>query len=104
MIAQVNPRIFREYDVRGVVGEDLNDAAVEELGKGFGTYVASLGHRAIALGYDMRLSSEPFAAAISRGVLSTGVDVVNIGQSPTPLLYFALFRLDVAGDHDYWKP
>ena len=97
MTAQVNPRIFREYDVRGLVGEDLTEAAVEELGKGFGTYVASLGHKRIALGYDMRLSSESFAEVISRGVLSTGIDVINIGQVPTPLLYFALFRLEVAG-------
>lgn len=97
MTAQVNPRIFREYDVRGLVGEDLTETVVEELGRGFGTYLASLGCRAIALGHDMRLSSEPFAEAMSRGLLSTGMNVIHIGQVPTPLLYFGLFRLDVDG-------
>jgi phosphomannomutase/phosphoglucomutase len=97
MSVAVSPRIFREYDVRGVVGEDLTEVVVEELGKSFGTYAASLGHQRISLGYDMRLSSVPFAEAISRGVLSTGIDVVEIGEVPTPLLYYSLFNLDVDG-------
>lgn len=97
MEAIVNPRIFREYDIRGLVGEDLTDAVVEQLGQGFGSYVASMGINKIVLGYDMRPSSAPFSEAISRGVLSTGVDVITIGCVPTPLVYFALFNLDVGG-------
>ena len=97
MAVTVNPQIFREYDVRGLVGQDLTDAAVEELGKGYGTYMRSLGHRRAALGYDMRPSSEPFAQAIGRGMLSTGLDVVKVGCVPTPLLYYSLFHLNVNG-------
>ena len=97
MAVVVNPRIFREYDVRGVVGEDLTEVVVEELGKGFGTYVASLGYERVSLGYDMRISSVPFSEAISRGVLSTGIDVIDIGEVPTPLVYYSLFNLNVDG-------
>ncbi len=97
MSAAVNPDIFREYDIRGLVDKDLTPAVVEELGKGYGTYVASLGHSRVALGYDMRPSSKPFAEAISQGILSTGLDVIDIGEVPTPMLYWALFHLDVQG-------
>ena len=97
MAIAVNPQIFREYDVRGLVGQDLTDAAVEELGKGYGTYMLSLGRKRAALGYDMRPSSEPFSQAISRGMLSTGLDVVDVGCVPTPLLYYSLFHLEVDG-------
>ena len=97
MTVTVNPQIFREYDIRGLVGTDLSEAVVEELGRGYGTYMAGLGYRRVALGYDMRPSSESFAEAIARGVNSTGLDVIDIGEVPTPLLYFALFHLDVGG-------
>lgn len=97
MTVTVNPQIFREYDIRGLVGTDLSEAVVEELGRGYGTYMTAFGYKRVALGYDMRPSSEPFAEAIARGVNSTGLDVIDIGKVPTPLLYFALFHLDVDG-------
>jgi phosphomannomutase/phosphoglucomutase len=95
----VNPQIFREYDIRGVVGEDLTEPVVEELGKAYGTMLADRvqGPGKVSVGYDVRPSSEGLAAALTRGILSTGVDVVNIGLVPTPVLYFSLFHLDVAG-------
>jgi phosphomannomutase/phosphoglucomutase len=94
---EVNPRIFRQYDVRGVVDEDLTDAVVEKLGKGYGARMVNLGHTKVSVGYDARTSSPRFRDSLIRGILSTGLDVVDIGMVPTPTLYFSLFHLDVQG-------
>jgi len=93
----VNPYIFREYDIRGVVGEDLTEEVVEELGRGFGSYLRGKGGMRASLGGDVRLSTPKFREAISRGMLSSGVDVVDIGIVPTPVQYFSLYHLDVDG-------
>jgi phosphomannomutase/phosphoglucomutase len=97
MTGHVNPRIFRQYDVRGIVDEDLTDEVVEMLGQGYGAYMVNLGNRKVSVGYDARVSSPRFRDALVEGILSTGVDVVDIGMVPTPTLYFSLFRLDVQG-------
>jgi phosphomannomutase/phosphoglucomutase len=89
--------IFREYDIRGVVGRDLTSETVELIGKGFGTYVRRGGAKAIALGGDVRHSTEGFRRLITSGVTSTGVDVVDVGVVPTPVLYFSEFELPVDG-------
>ncbi|MFH1502428.1 MAG: phosphomannomutase/phosphoglucomutase [Candidatus Eisenbacteria bacterium] len=89
--------IFREYDVRGVVGTELTEETVLLLGRGFGTYVRRAGGRAIALGGDVRHSTEGFRRAITEGVTSTGVDVVDLGVVPTPVLYFSEYELPVDG-------
>jgi phosphomannomutase/phosphoglucomutase len=105
-MAQINPLIFREYDVRGLVGRDLHRDAVVLLGKGYGTYAAERGVRTAALGRDVRLSSPEFRDAFVEGLLSTGVSVIDVGVCPTPLLYFAIhhFRADggvmVTGSHN----
>ncbi len=96
-IASLNPLIFREYDVRGLVGKDLDPGAVETLGKGFGTYAAGRGVRTVALGRDVRLSSPSFRDAMVAGLLSTGLEVVDVGICPTPLLYFAIHHLRTDG-------
>ena len=93
----VNPRIFREYDVRGIVGRDLTDEVVEVLGKGYGTYMARRGVGRVSVGHDARLSSPAFCQALTKGILSTGVDVVQIGMVPTPALYFSFFHLELDG-------
>ncbi len=93
----VNPDIFREYDIRGVVGRDLTPEVVELLGKGYGTYTKGKDVRKVSVGYDARLSSPAFAEALTRGIVSTGVDVVQIGMVATPTLYFSLYHLDVGG-------
>lgn len=97
MTDRVNPRIFRQYDVRGLVGEDLTQDVAEELGKGYGAYVSGLGKKRVSVGYDARPSSPPFRDALIKGILSTGVDVVDLGMVPTPTFYFSLFHLDVEG-------
>ena len=93
----VNPQIFRQYDVRGIVDRDLTPDVVEVLGRGYGTYVAAKDVRKVSVGYDARLSSPAFCEALTQGIISTGVDVVQIGLVPTPTLYFSLFHLDVGG-------
>jgi phosphomannomutase / phosphoglucomutase len=93
----MNPQIFREYDIRGVVGSDFDAADVERIGLAFGTYVRQQGGKRLAVGRDHRLSSESFAAALTAGLRATGCDIVDIGLVPTPLLYFSLFHLNTDG-------
>ncbi|MGQ0793750.1 MAG: phosphomannomutase/phosphoglucomutase [Deltaproteobacteria bacterium] len=97
MAQKINSRIFREYDIRGVVDQDLDSDVIETIGRAFGTYLQRRGRRKVSLGRDCRLSSPQFAEAMSRGIRSTGVDVVDIGMVSTPMLYFSLFNLDVEG-------
>jgi phosphomannomutase/phosphoglucomutase len=93
----INPLIFREYDVRGLVGKDLHQAAVVLLGKAYGTYAAGNGVRTVALGRDCRLSSPAFRDAFAEGLLSTGLPVIDVGVCPTPLLYFAIHHFGTDG-------
>ena len=87
----INPKIFREYDIRGIVGQDLDEAIVETLGRAMGTFFLGRGQKDVAVGQDCRLSSPGFGRALIRGLLSTGCDVADIGVVPTPLLYFSVF-------------
>ncbi len=95
---QVNPLMFREYDIRGKVDEDLTVEVSEAIGKAYGTMVKRTGGRRVVCGRDGRLSGPKLQEALIRGILSTGVDIVNIGVTPTPIMYFSLFHLqDVHG-------
>ncbi|MGH7273901.1 MAG: phosphomannomutase/phosphoglucomutase, partial [Nitrospiria bacterium] len=89
--------IFREYDIRGIVGQDLTLDLTEEIGRAFGSYLVQQGCSHISLGRDVRLSSPPLRERLAWGLLSTGVNITDIGICPTPLLYFSLFRLPVQG-------
>jgi len=93
----LNPHIFREYDIRGMVDRDLTPGTVELIGKGFGTYASRHGARTLSVGRDCRLSSPSFRDALLRGLLSAGIDVVDIGICPTPLLYFSIHRFPADG-------
>jgi phosphomannomutase/phosphoglucomutase len=103
---KINPQIYREYDIRGVVDQDLTPEIVHRLGKGFGTHMVRLGKKSLVVGRDGRLSSNAFSEALIEGLLSTGCDVVNIGVCPTPVYYFSVFHLDrdggvmVTGSHN----
>jgi len=88
----INPKIFREYDIRGIAGQDLDDGAVEILGRAMGTFFLGRGQRDVAVGRDCRLSSPAYGDALIRGLLSTGCDVADLGVVPTPLLYFSVFH------------
>jgi phosphomannomutase/phosphoglucomutase len=94
---QINPQIFREYDIRGVVHHDLTPDIVRTLGQGFGTHMAHLGHRELVVGRDGRLSSKTFEEALIEGLISTGCHVIDIGLCPTPVYYFSVFHFDKDG-------
>jgi len=93
----VPQHIFREYDIRGVVDKDLTEEGVEQIGRAFGTMVKERGGQVVASGRDGRLHSKRLQDALIRGLASTGLTVVNIGECPTPVLYFSIFHLDTHG-------
>ncbi|MBI3029307.1 MAG: phosphomannomutase/phosphoglucomutase [Candidatus Rokubacteria bacterium] len=102
----LNPHIFRAYDVRGKVGSDITPEVFRQVGGAYGTLIRRKGGRTIALGRDNRLSSAGLSAAFAEGVLAAGISIVDIGLSPTPILYFATahWKLDgganVTGSHN----
>ncbi|HKX43088.1 MAG TPA: phosphomannomutase/phosphoglucomutase [Burkholderiaceae bacterium] len=85
---QVSASSFKAYDIRGIVGRDITETFAEHLGRAFGTEARKLGERAVAVGRDGRLSGPKLAAALIRGLASTGLDVVDIGAVTTPMLYY----------------
>jgi phosphomannomutase/phosphoglucomutase len=93
----MNPQIFREYDIRGLVDKDLTAEVVEKLGKGLGTLVRRQGGRTVVVGRDCRESSTRFRDALCKGLTSTGVGALDVGVVPTPLTYFAANTLPVDG-------
>ena len=93
----MNPVIFREYDIRGIAEKDFNVDFVVTLGQAYGTYARAHGKKRIAVGRDCRLTSDSYAAALRQGLRSTGVDIVDIGTCPTPLMYFSLHHFDLDG-------
>jgi phosphomannomutase/phosphoglucomutase len=93
----MNPAIFREYDIRGVAGRDFDAAFARTLGRAFGTMAHAAGKRVVSVGRDCRLTSEEYATALVEGLVSTGLEVLEIGVCPTPLMYFSLFHFNLDG-------
>jgi len=91
----MNPHIFREYDIRGIVGTDLTDETVLELARAFGTYYRNHGAARVSLGRDARDSSPRFRDLMVQGLNETGCSVLDVGMIPTPVLYFTLFTQGV---------
>lgn len=89
--------IFREYDIRGVFPGELNQQTVHLLGLALGTYYQENRAGRISLGHDCRLSSPDISRWLVQGLLESGMDVVDIGMVPSPILYFSLHNLDVDG-------
>ena len=88
--------IFRQYDIRGVVGGDLTVDAAHVIGRAFAAFLAHHGmERPVAVGRDNRPSGQGLRDALVAGLTSSGVDVVDVGVVPTPLLYWSLSHLDV---------
>ncbi|MCB9967831.1 MAG: phosphomannomutase/phosphoglucomutase [Geminicoccaceae bacterium] len=92
-----DPTVLREYDIRGIVGDTLHAADARAIGRSFGSMVRRGGGRRVAVGRDGRLSSPELAAALVEGLAAAGVDVVDIGMGPTPMLYFAVHHLGTDG-------
>jgi phosphomannomutase/phosphoglucomutase len=93
----VNKYIFREYDIRGKVVDDFPSHVVTLLGQAFGTFVKRNAFREIALSGDIRLTTPDLMVQFKEGVLSTGIDVINLGLLPTPTNYYSMFKLGVGG-------
>lgn len=89
--------LFREYDLRGIVGTELTENLAERLGRAYSTYVSTRGVSTISVGRDGRLSSPALHKALLKGLLAGGLDVIDIGICPSPLVYFSLFTLPVGG-------
>ncbi|ROZ64577.1 phosphomannomutase/phosphoglucomutase [Ramlibacter sp. WS9] len=94
---QLSPSIFKAYDIRGVVPSTLTEEVAHALGMAFGTIARSEGEKAVAVGRDGRLSGPSLSAALVRGLLAAGVDVIDIGMVTTPMLYFAANTLCASG-------
>mgnify|MGYP001284262059 FL=1 len=97
MASSINPQIFREYDIRGIVGKDLTPESVTNIGKAIGTYIRRGDGKTIILGRDVRSSSIEFRDILSNALNSTGCDVIDIGMVPTPVTYFALHHFNADG-------
>jgi len=93
----MNPDIFREYDIRGVAGRDLTVRVAELIGKAYGTLAGEKGVERVAIGRDGRLSGPRLVKGLVKGIRSTGMDVIELGVTPTPVLYYSLFNLPVGG-------
>jgi len=93
----INKYIFREYDIRGKVVDDFPPHVVILLGQAFGTFVKRNGFSEIALSGDIRLTTPDLMVQFKEGVLSTGIDVINLGLLPTPTNYYSMFKLGVGG-------
>ncbi len=92
-MAKISPTLFREYDIRGLVDQDLTEEAVSLIGKALGTKVRAAGGKSVVVGRDCRESGERFNRQLVAALLSTGCDVIDVGVVPTPLVYFAAYTL-----------
>jgi phosphomannomutase len=102
---QVTASIFKAYDIRGVVPSTIDEPVAEALGLAFGTEARRLGEQTVAVGRDGRLSGPALSAALIRGLVAAGVEVIDIGLATTPMLYFAAATLcrsgiQVTGSHN----
>lgn len=93
----MNPEIFREYDIRGKFPEDLNSETAYELGRALGSYYSKNDVKNISTGHDCRKSYPVLKEALIKGLTESGINVVDVGMVPTPLLYFSIVELKLDG-------
>ena len=96
-MTKLNESIFREYDIRGIVETDLTDDAVEKIASSFAAVYVREGKKKISLGMDGRPSSANIKDIFIRTICSYGIDVIDIGLVPTPVLYYSVFKLGLGG-------
>ena len=105
-MSAISPEIFKAYDIRGIVGKTLTPAAAELIGRAIGSQARAVAQTQVVIGRDGRLSGPDLSQALSRGLQSSGVDVIDIGRVATPMLYFATHELNtgsgvmVTGSHN----
>lgn len=93
----MNPSIFREYDIRGVADKDFDQEFAYNLGRAFARLIVDKGGKKVSTGRDCRLSSPSLSKALVKGMIESGLEVVDIGVVTTPMVYFSLFHLGVDG-------
>jgi len=91
---RIDQTIFRAYDIRGIYEEQITDETAYILGKSFGSYVSLRGKKEVMVGYDNRFSSPNLAKNLIKGLLETGIDVINLGLVTTPMYYYARVKLN----------
>jgi phosphomannomutase len=96
---QVDASVFKAYDIRGIVGKTVDERFAEHLGRAFGSAALAAGERCVAVGRDGRLSGPALAQALTRGLLSTGIDVLELGAVTTPMAYYAAATREDIGCH-----
>ena len=96
MNAPLPAEIFKAYDIRGIVGKTLTADIVRRIGHGLGSLASERGQRAIAVGRDGRLSGPELATALMEGIRMAGIDTIDVGCVPTPVVYFAAHELGCA--------
>jgi phosphomannomutase/phosphoglucomutase len=97
-MTSIAKEIFRQYDIRGIVGKDLDSETAHAIGRAYAAYMTDHGVRgSVAVGRDNRPSGKALRDALVRGLTESGVDVVDVGVVPTPVLYWSLHNLDVVG-------
>ncbi|MGM0598328.1 MAG: phosphomannomutase/phosphoglucomutase [Candidatus Rifleibacteriota bacterium] len=96
-----NKSVFKQYDIRGIVEKDFSEEFIYKLARSFAAYVANEkgkpGELRMAIGRDARLSGPQLQDWFTRGLLDSGVDVIDLGMCPTPLVYYSMFKLDIDG-------
>jgi phosphomannomutase / phosphoglucomutase len=88
---------FREYDVRGIAGDDITAELAHSLGMAYATMLPEANGQPVVVGRDVRLTGPELQHALINGLNAAGIDVIDIGMVPTPLCYFGVFHLDAAG-------
>src|SRR3989338_2117776 len=94
---KINPFIFRSYDIRGIVDQDLDVEKIEAIGKAYGTFLNRRKIRQAVVGRDCRLSGEEFKPAFINGLISAGVDVIDLGIIMTQMMYYSQYRFQANG-------
>jgi len=105
-MATVPPEIFKAYDIRGIVGTSLTPAIVEAIGRAIGSEARARSQPRVVIGRDGRLSGPELSQALAKGLNSAGVDVIDVGQAATPMVYFAAYHFEtyscvaITGSHN----
>jgi phosphomannomutase/phosphoglucomutase len=94
---EINPYIFRGYDIRGIAGKDLTFETMEGIGKAYGTWLKRNGIESAVVGYDCRLSGQELKTALIQGITSTGTDVIDIGMVLVMMVYFGQYHFKTKG-------
>ena len=106
---KINPFIFRNYDIRGKAGEDLDEKKVEALGKAFGTFLNKRKIYEIVVGRDSRLTGKAYKKVFIKGVISTGINVIDLGEIMTQMMYYGQYCFQTNGgamltaSHNPWN-